>query len=245
MYIHVLSYVLFRRYSEMKIKNVSAAFRAACPYTIPIMAAYLVLSVAYGVLMQSKGYSPIWALLISMLAYGGSMQYAAVNLFTVPFDPLNAFILSLTVNARYLFCSTGMLKRFSDVGKCRPFLFFSLSDESFAIAATTEPPDGIKPGPFYTAVFLLNYLYWAAGTLLGGLLGSLLPFDAGGLEFTLTAMYTAMLIDLLHDRKSRFCGLVGVGCTAAAVLLFGSQNPVIPAMIMILVILIPARRLSL
>lgn len=229
----------------MKIKNVSAAFRAACPYTIPIMAAYLVLSVAYGVLMQSKGYSPIWALLISMLAYGGSMQYAAVNLFTVPFDPLNAFILSLTVNARYLFCSTGMLKRFSDVGKCRPFLFFSLSDESFAIAATTEPPDGIKPGPFYTAVFLLNYLYWAAGTLLGGLLGSLLPFDAGGLEFTLTAMYTAMLIDLLHDRKSRFCGLVGVGCTAAAVLLFGSQNPVIPAMIMILVILIPARRLSL
>ena len=198
MYIHVLSYVLFRRYSEMKIKNASAAFRAACPYTIPIMAAYLVLSVAYGVLMQSKGYSPIWALLISMLAYGGSMQYAAVNLFTVPFDPLNAFILSLTVNARYLFCSTGMLKRFSDVGKCRPFLFFSLSDESFAIAATTEPPDGIKPGPFYTAAFLLNYLYWAAGTLLGGLLGSLLPFDAGGLEFTLTAMYTAMLIDVNH-----------------------------------------------
>ncbi len=43
------------------------------------------------------------------------------------------------------------------------------------LAATTEPPDGIKPGPFYTAVFLLNYLYWAAGTLLGGLLGSLLP----------------------------------------------------------------------
>lgn len=107
----------------MKIKNASAAFRAAFPYTIPIMTAYLVLSVAYGVLMQSKCYSPIWALLISMLAYGGSMQYAAVNLFTVPFDPLNAFILSLTVNARYLFCNTGMLKRFSSAGKCRPFLF--------------------------------------------------------------------------------------------------------------------------
>lgn len=70
-----------------------------------------------------KVLSPIWALLISMLAYGGSMRYAAVNLFTVPFDPLNAFILSLTVNARYLFCNTGMLKRFSSAGKCRPFLF--------------------------------------------------------------------------------------------------------------------------
>ena len=99
-----------------------------------------------------------------------------------------------------------------------------------------------------TAVVCLVFLLigkWSTSVLLGGLLGSLLPFDAGGLEFTLTAMYTAMLIDLLHDRKSRFCGLVGVGCTAAAVLLFGSQNPVIPAMIMILVILIPARRLSL
>lgn len=229
----------------MKTKNAAAAFRAAFPYTLPIMAAYLVLSVAYGILMQSKGYSPIWALLISMLAYGGSMQYAAVNLFTVPFDPLGAFVLSVTVNARYLFCSTGMLKRFSGLGKYRPFLFFSLSDESFAIAATAEPPAGIKSGPFYTAVFLLNYLYWAVGTLLGGLIGGLLPFNASGLDFTLTAMYTAMLIDLLHDRKSRFCGLVGVGCTVAAVLLFGSGNPVIPAMIMILIILIPSRRLSL
>ena len=64
-----------------------SVFRAAFPYTVPVIAGYLVLSIAYGILMQSKGYSPIWALLISLLAYSGSMQYAAVSLLqcrTIP-----------------------------------------------------------------------------------------------------------------------------------------------------------------
>lgn len=219
-----------------------SVFRAAFPYTVPVMAGYLVLSIAYGILMQSKGYSPIWALLISLLAYSGSMQYAAVSLFTMPYNPVNAFILSVSVNARYLFCSVGMLKKFRDFGKYRPFLFFALSDESFATAATTEPPEGMDGGKFYSVIFLLNYLYWASGTLLGGLIGKMLPFSTAGLDFTLTAMYTAMFIDLLSDRKSRFCGVAGVICTLLARLVFGSGNLVIPALIFILCVLIPARR---
>lgn len=144
--------------------------RVAFPYTVPVMAGYLVLSVAYGILMQSKGCSPVWALLVSLLAYSGSMQYAAVPYFAAPFDPLGAFVLSLTINARYFFCSMGMLDRFADAGKSRPLLFYMLSDESFAIAATTPPPPEVSSGAFYTAVFVLNYLYWGIDTLAGGLL---------------------------------------------------------------------------
>lgn len=227
------------------LSRIRTVFKAAFPHTVPIMAAYLVLSVAYGILMQQKGYGPLWSTLISLVVYGGSLQFASANLFAAPFDPLSAFILSITVNARYLFCSVGMLQRFSKAGRYKPFLYFALSDESFAIAAMTDPPRGMGSGPFYTAVFLLNYLYWAAGTFIGGLIGSLLPFEAAGLDFTLTAMYTAMLIDLLRDRRSRFCGLAGVVCTVAAILIFGASQPVIPALLMILAVLIPARRLSL
>ena len=53
-------------------------FKAAFPYTVPVMTGYLVLSAAYGVLMQSKGYGPLWSTLTSALAFSGSMQYAAV-----------------------------------------------------------------------------------------------------------------------------------------------------------------------
>ncbi len=216
--------------------------RVAFPYTVPVMAGYLVLSVAYGILMQSKGCSPVWALLVSLLAYSGSMQYAAVPYFAAPFDPLGAFVLSLTINARYFFCSMGMLNRFADAGKSRPLLFYMLSDESFAIAATTPPPPEVSSGAFYTAVFVLNYLYWGIGTLAGGLLGSLLPFAIQGLDFTLTAMYVAMLTDMLRQRSTRRCALVGAGCSLAALLVFGSGRMVIPALGLIFLIFIPTRR---
>lgn len=226
-----------------KTKRVDV-IRAAFPHTIPVMAGYLVLSLAYGIMMESKGYSPLWATLVSFLAYGGSMQYAAVEKFTTAFDPVGSFILSLTINARYLFCSVGMLNKFSKTGKFRPFLFFSLSDESFAVAATVEPPKGIPEGPFYFWVFFLNYLYWGVGTLFGGLIGTLIPFDTTGLDFALTAMYVAMLIDLLRDKKSAFCGLTGVFCSVIALIVFGTQNLVIFSLVLILLVLIPARRLK-
>lgn len=217
-------------------------FKAAFPYTLPIMTGYLVLAAAYGLLMQSNGYGPLWSTMASLLIYGGSLQYAASMLFTVPFNPLEALILSLSINARYLFCSVGMLNNFADAGKFRPFLFFSLSDESFALAATVKPPAGMDKGRFYFLMFLLNYSYWALGTLLGGLIGTLITFDTTGLDFALTAMYVAMLLDLMKDKQSRICGIIGLLCTALSLMLFGADNLVIPALIFILIVLIAGRR---
>ena len=53
--------------------------------------------------MASKGYGALWSLLMSALAFGGSMQYVAISLLTVAFDPLQAILMSLMVNARHLF----------------------------------------------------------------------------------------------------------------------------------------------
>lgn len=229
----------------MSKSNQLKAFRAAFPHTVPIMAAYLVLSFAYGIIMQSKGYNPVLAVALSALVYGGSLQYAAVDLFTTGFDPLSALLLGLSVNARYLFCSVGMLSRFADTGKVRPFLFFALSDESFAVAATVDPPQGVKSGAFYFWVCMLDYLYWVVGTLLGGLFGAMVKLDTAGLDFTLTAMYIAIFVDLLRDRRSRICGLIGALCTTAALLIFGRDGLVAPALVMILAVLIPLRRVEL
>lgn len=138
-----------------------------------------------------------------------------------------------------------MLSRFADTGKVRPFLFFALSDESFAVAATVDPPQGVKSGAFYFCVCMLDYLYWVIGTLLGGLFGAMVKLDTAGLDFTLTAMYIAIFVDLLRDRRSRICGLIGVLCTTAALLIFGRDGLVAPALVMILAVLIPLRRVEL
>ena len=48
--------------------------------TLPVMAGYLVLGTGFGILLQSKGYGPLWALAMSIFIYAGSMQYLAVDL---------------------------------------------------------------------------------------------------------------------------------------------------------------------
>ena len=59
------------------------AIAAAFPHTVPVLTGYLVLGAAYGVLMQSKGFGAPWVLLMSAVAFCGSMQFAAI---TLPFS---------------------------------------------------------------------------------------------------------------------------------------------------------------
>ena len=87
----------------MQKRSFAAAVRAAFPHTIPVLTGYLAVGIAYGVLMAAKGYNFLWSGFISALAFCGSMQYVAITLLTTAFDPIQAFALSLMVNARHLF----------------------------------------------------------------------------------------------------------------------------------------------
>lgn len=121
-------------------------FKAAFPYTVPVMTGYLVLSAAYGVLMQSKGYGPLWSTMTSALCFSGSMQYAAVILFAGMFDPLAAPIFSITINARYIFCSIGVLNRFAAAGPFKPFLYFRCPTKASPSPRRLRLPTGLTPG---------------------------------------------------------------------------------------------------
>ena len=57
------------------------AFRKAFPYTIPVLTGYLFIGIAFGVMFAEKGYSFLWAMLMSLMVYAGSGQYLAVNFF--------------------------------------------------------------------------------------------------------------------------------------------------------------------
>ena len=97
----------------------SRAFRAAFPATIPVLTGFLCLGLAYGVLMETKGYGPLWSTLMSAVAFGGSMQYVAITLLTTAFDPLQAFLLSVMVNARHIFYGLSLLDKYKGLGKVR------------------------------------------------------------------------------------------------------------------------------
>lgn len=219
-----------------------SALRSAFPHTIPVLTGYLVLGIAYGILMQTKGYGPLWSGLMSALAFCGSMQYAAITLLTTVFDPLQAFFLSLMVNARHLFYGVSMLKKYAGLGTLRPLLIWWLTDETFSVLCTVEVPEGVERGPFYFWVSFLNYCYWVGGTLVGGLFGSLITFNTTGMDFTLTALFVVLFIEQLKGKQQRISGLVGLVCTVAALAVFGADRMVIAAMVLILVCLLAGRR---
>ena len=178
----------------MQKKSFAAAVKAAFPHTIPIMTGYLAEGLAYGVLMASKGYNFLWSGFVSAFAFCGSMQYGAITLLTTAFDPLQAFILSLMVNARHLFFSLALLPKYRWLGRLRYFLIFTLSDENFSLSSTVEPPEDADPTLFYFAMSFLTWLYWVVFSMLGGLIGGLITFDITGIDFALPALFVVLFI---------------------------------------------------
>ena len=122
------------------VKRRRAAVRAAFPATVPVMTGFLTLSIAYGILMRTNGYGPLWSTLMSAIGFGGSMQYVAITLLVTAFDPLQAFLLALMVNARHIFYGLSLLNKYKGLGGARFFMVFALCDETFSLVSTLEPP---------------------------------------------------------------------------------------------------------
>ncbi len=227
-----------------RTERLRSALRAAFPVTVPVLTGYVCLGVAYGVLMAANGYGPLWSVLMSAVGFCGSMQYAVIPLLAAGFEPLQAFLLTLMVNARHILYGLSMLERYKGLGWARFPLIYTLSDETFSLVSTLDPPEGVARRDFFLCVSLLDYGYWVTGTTLGGLLGSVLTFNTAGLDFALTALFVVLFLEQWKERERRPAGITGIACAAVSLAVFGADNLVIPAMIMILAILLGGRKLT-
>ena len=95
---------------------------------------------------------------------------------------------------------------------------------------------------FYFCISLLDYGYWVLSTALGGLLGNFIAFDTTGLDFALTALFVVLFLEQWKKRANRPAGIIGILCAAAGLAVFGADNMVIPAMVLILAALLGGRR---
>ncbi len=213
----------------MKIK----AFKAALPYTIPICAGFLLLGISYGFLMQSKGFSFLYPLLMSLFIFAGSMEFVTINLLLAAFNPLAAFFLTLAVNARHLFYGIAMLGKYKNCGWKKLYLIYGMCDESFSINCTVKLPVEVDRGWFMFFVTFLNHLYWVLGATLGALLGQVVQFNSTGIEFVMTALFVVMFINQWGETQDHRSALIGLVCAMVCLVFFGSQNFILPAMVLI------------
>ena len=207
--------------------------RAAFPHTIPVLTGFLFLGMAYGILMSGRGFGWPWILLTSVVVFAGALQFVGISLLTSVFDPLYAFLIALSVNARHLFYGISMLEKYSGTGKVKPYLIFGMCDETFSILCSTEPPPDVDRRAFLLSVTLLNQSYWVLGSVAGGLIGPLLTFDTYGIDFVMTAFFVVIFLNQWRAQKNRSPALIGLGASAVSLLIFGAENFIIPAMILI------------
>lgn len=219
------------------------ALKAAIPHTLPVFIGFMILGMAYGILMSSKGYGVGWSILMSIFVFAGSMQYVAITALTTVFNPINAFLLTLVVNARHIFYGISMLDRFQNAGKFKPYLIFGLCDETFSVLCSAEPPEGVDRNLFMFFVTVLDHSYWVAGTAIGGILGSMMSFNTKGLDFVLTALFVVIYIGQWKNGGNRKSALIGVGATAVCLILFGRDHFIIPSMIAIMILLAGLRNI--
>ncbi|WP_432627426.1 AzlC family ABC transporter permease [Brotaphodocola sp.] len=218
------------------------ALRAAFPHTIPIFTGFCFLGMAYGIYMNASGFSFLYPLMMSMLIYGGSLEFVAVEMLLSPFAPVQVFIMALLIQARHLFYGLSMLEKYKGLGWKKFYLIFGMCDESFSINCSAEIPEGVDRGWFYFFVTLLNQIYWVFGATLGGLIGSLLTFDTAGINFVMTSMFVVIFLEQWLKEKNHISALIGLGVSALCLSGFGPNAFMIPTMILIIALLAAFRR---
>ena len=218
------------------------ALKAAFPHTIPIMTGFLFLGMAYGILMRTRGFHPLFPTVMALTIFGGSLEYVCVEMLCSAFAPVETLLMALLIQARHLFYGLAMLEKYRGCGWKTPLLIYGMCDESFSINCAAEPPKDVDRGWFYLWVTLLNWSYWILGATLGAQLGAVLPFDTKGLDFVMTAMFVVIFLENWLKEKQHWSSMIGLICAAVCLLVFGADGFMLPAMAAILLALAAARR---
>lgn len=217
----------------MKIK----AFKAAVPYTIPIFASFWFLGLAYGIYMNVSGFSFVYPMLMSLLIFGGSLEFLAVEMLLSPFAPISVIIMTLLIQARHIFYGISMLDKFKGMGYKKYYLIFGMCDETFSINYTAKIPEDIDRGWFMFFVTILNHFYWFSGSTIGGLVGSLLSFNTNGISFVMTAMFVVIFLEQWLKEKHHISAYIGLGASIICLLFWGKDSFLVPTMVLIVVAL--------
>ena len=217
----------------MKRKTIRQAFVRS----IPVMAGYVVLGIGFGVLMHAAGYGILWTLAMSLLIYAGSMQYVGVGLLSGGASVITAILTTLMVNARHLFYSVSMIRVYQDSGRFKPYLIFALTDETYSLLCDGSVPESVDAEFYRFLVSAFDHSYWVIGSVLGSLLGAVLPFSTEGIEFSMTALFLTSFVEQWTRAGNRIPALTGLGATLVSLAVFGPERFLIPAMLLITLVL--------
>ncbi|SCJ97339.1 Inner membrane protein YgaZ [uncultured Eubacterium sp.] len=215
------------------MKELNFAFKR----TIPILLGYITLGIAFGILLQQAGFGWPWALLISTVVYAGSMQFVMVTFLGGGISLLSVILMTLSVNSRHMFYGISFIERFKTMGKARPYMIFSLTDETYSLFCGTKFPSSFNENKAMILMSAMNQCYWIIGSVLGNLIGNVIPFDTTGIDFAMTALFVVIFTEQWLAADSHIPTFIGLFSGIICLVIFGPDSFVLPSLILAVALL--------
>lgn len=205
-------------------------FKYAVVQTIPIMLGFIFLGVAFGLLVSGAGYGVGMSLVMAIVIYGGSLQFALVPLMTSGASLTTVAFISLSLSSRQMFYGLSFIERFKKMGKKALFMVHTLCDETYSVLCSDIPED-IDESKFSFYVALLDYIYWIVGCGLGAAVGSLITFNTTGIDFAMVALFIVIVIEQWLGSKNHIPAIAGAVSAIVCLIIFGANSFILPSLI--------------
>lgn len=207
--------------------------------TIPVMCGYLFLGIAFGISLQEAGFNWMWALFISLAVYAGSLQFVMIPMLVSNVSVLTMAVTAFFVNCRHIFYGISFVESFQKM-KQKLYMIFSLTDETYSVLCgckNEDPEETHRDGWFLISA--IDHSYWVIGSVIGGLLGDILPMDLTGIDFSMTALFVVILLEQVIGEKIRTKVAAALGLFVSVVCLFilGTDQFLLPSLLITVFIL--------
>ena len=205
--------------------------------TIPVLMGYIPLGMAFGLLLSKLLIPWYYAFFMSLFIFAGAGQFLALGLFASQATILEIGVATFLLNLRHTFYGLSMLSALKNFSWKKHYVIFGLTDETFALLKTNEVKEEERER-VYLIITALNQSYWIIGSVIGAVLGNIVPFDYRGIEFSLTALFVVLSIDLYNKSKQHKPFLISIVIGFVGMLVFPSDKMLILSLSLAAVVLI-------
>ena len=176
---------------------------------IPIGLGYFAVSFTFGMMAVSGGLTAWQAVLISLTNLTSAGQFAGLGIIVAGGSMWEMALTQLVINLRYCLMSFSLsqkLEKNISTGH-RLAVAFGVTDEIFGVSASQEG----RLSPWYNyGVMSMAIPGWTLGTLVGAVLGNVLPgFLVSALNVAIYGMFLAVIIPPAKKNKSVLGVVIG------------------------------------
>ena len=207
---------------------------------IPIGLGYFAVSFTFGMMAVSGGLTAWQEVLISLTNLTSAGQFAGLGIIVAGGSMWEMALTQLVINLRYCLMSFSLsqkLEKNISTGH-RLAVAFGVTDEIFGVSASQEG----RLSPWYNyGVMSMAIPGWTLGTLVGAVLGNVLPgFLVSALNVAIYGMFLAVIIPPAKKNKSVLGVVIGAMAISTVFAVVPVLNKVSSGFVIIITTLIVA-----